>query len=150
MEVPSPFSASCQFEFRVSDARYLATLADLPSQLHGLEQLARQSLVTVIEASHARDLEDDAWLDKQLDLFRNLKDDVWSSEFLQGLLITTKDQPFPTPSPGLLASVKRVSRWHAVLPALGLPVSECYLLTCISLIRIDWPLLPLTLRALPC
>jgi hypothetical protein len=125
MRVLSTLSASCQFEFRVSGARYLATLADLPTRLHGLEQHAHQSLVTVVHASHPRDLEDDAWLDKQLDLFRSIKDDVWNTDFLQGLLITTKDQSFPTPSPGLLASIKRLSSWHVVLPTFEVPVSHC-------------------------
>lgn len=150
MQVLSTLSASYQFEFQASGTRYLATLAELPTQLHGLEQQVCQSLVTVITTSHARDLEDDAWLDRQIDLFRDLEHDVWNPDFLQGLLITTIDHNISMPSPGLPANIKRLSGWHTVLPALGLPVGERYLLAWVSLTRIVWPLLPLTLRTLSC
>ncbi|KAF2012805.1 amidase signature enzyme [Aaosphaeria arxii CBS 175.79] len=135
MHIVSTLSVSRQFEFRASGTRYLATLADLPTPLHGLEQHAQVSLVTVIATSHTRDLEDDAWLDKQLDLFRSLKDDVWNPDFLQGLLITTTDQSFSTPSPGLLAKIRSLSSWHVVVPTLTIPTGP-YALSPIGLCHV--------------
>ena len=118
---------SRQFEIWVGGARYLAVpMGPLP-KLRVLEQHAEDSLVTVITTTHAQELEEDVWLEKKLASFHNEHDDVWTSNFLEGLLISTPDPSSCPPSLGLLAAIQRMTSWHAVIPTLGIPVRmRCY------------------------
>ncbi|KAF2110372.1 amidase signature domain-containing protein [Lophiotrema nucula] len=114
-------STSRQFEFWAGGARYLATPVELPTRLRGFEQHAEESLVTVITTKDARELDDDTWLEKKLDAFRSLEDDVWTPDFLEGLLISTPDPSSSPPSPGLLATIRRLTFWHAITSTLNVP-----------------------------
>lgn len=81
---------------------------------------AKQSLITLIEAE-AADLEDENWLEITLGIFRG--DDVWTADFLEGVLISTSKPLMSAPSPTLIASIARLSSWHAMMVGLNLPVN---------------------------
>ena len=77
---------------------------------------AKQSLITLIEVESA-DLEDENWLET------TLRTDVWSNNFLDGILISTSPASISSPLPALVASITRLNAWHAIISGLDLPVS---------------------------
>lgn len=106
--------------FNIGEARYAAipVKADLPD----LERPGDKCLVTVIPAQ-AADLKDEHWLETWLRAFQDLKDDVWTVDFLHGLLISTPKGSYSLPSLALAASIIRQTSWHTIVPGLDLPVS---------------------------
>ena len=119
------------FELRVGGARYMARPMEtrLGSVEGGefwrssrrVEQHDKEALITVISTTHPNELEDENWLEEHLKGFRELKDDVWTSDFLEGLLIGTVSSASP-PSQRLLANIRRRVSWHACVQDLELPV----------------------------
>ncbi len=107
-------------EFNVGEARY--TAIPVKANLPNLDKPGEKCLVTVVPAQ-AADLEDEHWLETCLRAFRGLKDDVWTPDFLDGLLISTPKSLYSPPSSGLVANIRRYTSWHAIVPGLDLPVS---------------------------
>ena len=107
-------------EFNVGEARY--TAIPVEANLPNLDDLGEQCLVTLILAQ-AADLEDEHWLETCLQTFEGLQDDVWTTAFLDGLLISTPKSLNSPLSSALVASIERYTSWHTVVPGLDLPVS---------------------------
>ena len=102
--------------FNVGKARYTAipVKADLPDlKIHRADRL-----VTVLSAQ-AADLEDENWLQNCTQAFWDLGEDVWTGDFLDGLIINS-DTP---PSSALVAKITGRAAWHRIVPGLDLPVS---------------------------
>ena len=102
--------------FNIGKARYTAipVKIDLPD----LKIPETDYLVTVLSAQKA-DLENVHWLDHCERDFRSLGEDVWTVNFLDGLIISSDWLP----SLALTAEIKRRTAWHAIVPGLDLPVS---------------------------
>ena len=120
------FSTSAQwttryFEFRVGGTRYMACAAAMPAKLASSSHCAEEALITVISTNRPSDLDDDRWWEKKMDAFRELKDDVWSTDFLEGLLIVTSTPDSPL-SPNLTASIQIRCLWHICIPDIDVPV----------------------------
>ena len=106
--------------FNIGEARYAAipVKADLPD----FKRPEKKYLVTVIPAQ-AADLEDEHWLETCLRAFQDLKDDVWSTDFLDGILISSPRGVNTLLSFPLVANMKRHTPWPTIVPGLDLPVS---------------------------
>ncbi len=111
------------FEFNIGEARY--TARPVKAGLPNLNSHAKQCLVTLLPAQ-ARDLDDENWLETNLRAFRGLQDDVWTNDFLDGLIISTLTPLPSSPSPALAANIRRLTSWHAIVPGLDLPVSTWF------------------------
>ena len=107
-------------EFSVGEARY--TAIPVKTNLPNFKKPGEKCLVTVV-AAQAADLEDEHWLEACLRAFQGLKDDVWTTDFLDGLLISSPKGLHSPPSLALVANIRRHTSWHAVVPGLDLPVS---------------------------
>ena len=106
--------------FFVGEARYTAipVKANLPDfKIPGADRL-----VTVLSAQ-AADLENEHWLDGCLQAFRDLKEDVWTYDFLDGLIISSSQSLDSPPSSALVAKITGRTAWHAIVPGLDLQVS---------------------------
>ena len=106
--------------FNVGEARY--TAIPVEANLQNLEIPGADRLVTVLSAS-AADLEDENWIDNCLHAFRDLKEDVWTIDFLDGLIISSPQFLDSPPSSALVAKITGWTAWHAIVPSLDLPVS---------------------------
>ena len=71
--------------FYVGEARY--TAIPVKANLPDLKIPGADCLVTVLSAQ-AADLEDEHWLNNCLQAFREMKEDVWTYDFLDGLIIS--------------------------------------------------------------
>lgn len=102
--------------FSVGEARYTAipVKADIPD----LKIAGADCLVTVLSAQRA-DLEGEQWLEHCKQDFRNVLEDVWTVDFLDGLTISSDWRP----SSALVAKIKGRTAWHAIVLGLDLPVS---------------------------
>ena len=106
--------------FNIGEARYAAIpmKVDIPD----FKRPEKKYLVTVIPAQ-AADLENEHWLKICLRAFQDLKDDVWSTDFLDGLLLSTPKGMDTLLSFPLVANMKRHTSWPTIVPGLDLPVS---------------------------
>ena len=106
--------------FNIGEARYTAipVKADLPD----FKRPEKKNLVTVTPAQ-AADLENEHWLEICLRAFQDLKDDVWSTDFLDGILISLPKGMDTLLSFPLVANMKRHTPWPTIVPSLDLPVS---------------------------
>ena len=102
--------------FNVGKARY--TAIPVQAYLPDLEVPETDCLVTVLSAQEA-DLENVHWLDHCERDFRDLREDVWTVDFLHGLIISSDWHP----SSALMAEITRRTAWHTIVPDLDLPVS---------------------------
>lgn len=109
------------YSFKVGNASYIAW--PVRTGLPLIDKANKKySLVTLITAP-AKDIEDEKWLETKLQAFRTAGDDVWSAEFLDGLLIDTQGPDMKISlSPALVESLEHLASWHAVFTGLGLPV----------------------------
>ncbi|KAK0511023.1 hypothetical protein JMJ35_006575 [Cladonia borealis] len=100
--------------FNVGKARY--TAIPVKTDLPRLKIPETDHLVTVLSAQKA-DLDNVHWLDHCKRDFRSLGEDVWTVNFLDGLIISSDWLP----SLALTAEIKRRTAWHAIVPGLDLP-----------------------------
>ena len=106
--------------FNVGEARY--TAIPMKANLSDINIPGADRLVTVLSAQ-AADLENEHWLDNCLQAFRDLKEDVWTYDFLDGLIISSPQFLDSPPSSALVAKITGRTAWHAIVPGLDLPVS---------------------------
>ena len=106
--------------FNVGEARY--TAIPVEANLPNLDIPGADRLVTVLSAQ-AADLEDEHWIENCLHAFRDLKEDVWTIDFLEGLIISSPKSLDSPPSSALVAKITGWTAWHAIVPGLDLPVS---------------------------
>ena len=106
--------------FFVGEARY--TAIPVKANLPDLKIPGADRLVTVLTAQ-AADLENEHWLDGCLQAFRDMKEDVWTYDFLDGLIISSPKFLDSPPSSALVAKITGRAAWHAIVPGLDLPVS---------------------------
>ena len=106
--------------FSIGEARYAAipVKVDLPD----FKRPEGKYLVTVIPAQ-AADLVYKHWLDTCLRTFHDLKDDVWSTNFLDRVFISTLKGIDTLLLFPLVANMKRHTPWPTIVPGLDLPVS---------------------------
>ncbi len=94
----------------------------MEANLPNLDIPGADRLVTVLSAQ-AADLEDEHWIENRLQAFRDLKEDVWTIDFLDGLIISSAKFLDSPPSSALVAKITGWTAWHAIVPGLDLPVS---------------------------
>jgi hypothetical protein len=109
------------YDFKVGNASYIAW--PVRTGLPLIDKANKEcSLVTLITAQ-AEDIQDEKWLETTLRAFRTTRDDVWSAEFLDGLLLDVQGPDMESSlSPALVEGLQHLASWYAVLTGLGLPV----------------------------
>lgn len=109
-------------KFTVGNANYIAW--PVRTGLPLIDQAKKEySLVTLINAQ-AEVTADEKWVETTLQAFQNTSDDVWSTDFVDGLLIDAQGRPDIeiSLSSTLNGGLKHTVSWYAVLNGLGLPV----------------------------
>lgn len=109
------------YNFKVGNASYIAW--PVRTGLPLIDQRKKDySLVTLITAP-TEVIPDEKWLETTLQVFRTTPDDVWSAEFLNGLLIDVQGPDIETPlSPAFVEGLQNSASWYAPVSGLDLPV----------------------------
>ena len=120
------------FTFEAHQIRYHAVKTGV--ELPIFERNTKHRPVTLMRAQSG-DLDDELWLEHNLQTFRALKYDVWSSHFLDRLVISSLGPLHEPVEPALVQHIERLTCWYAFVYGWDLPVSESLLLNNASFVK---------------